>query len=381
MSQGNVTIITGVGRIGVFPHLDQPYSHQTGKDPKYSFSLMFPKTGVLPFTDINGGQIPSGSTTEIEAALNQATQQAWGLPDWRNAAVQRQVQFPPTFKDGDQDWKKDDQGNLMVQIDPSTNQIVSGTPYESSAGNWMINLSNKDPIGLAQRQPDGTNANIGANEVYAGCWVMVQIEVSAYTSKQGANIIALKPLNILRIYDGERLGGGGAPAQSAVDAFATVNVAASQNSVQQVAPQMPQAAPPNAAGQMAGQPPQMPPQQPQVPQQAAVPPQMPPQQPAGNVPPQSPAVTANAGQPPVTAATPPNTVPTAAPAGNAPQAAGQVPDYTNPATTQGVTPQAPTQPATPPPVEKTYTVQGAQYTAAQLLSGGWTQAQIDALGQ
>jgi len=164
---------------------------------------MFPKTGTLPAT------IGTGSTgvTNIMQALNEVCMEQWGM-DFQSACAS--VQFPPEWKDGDQDWKKNDKGMKIV-----------GDVNESSVGMWILSAKNVMPVGTV----DHTGENdIAPASVYSGCWCRAQLEVSAYTNKAKSNIIAIQLMNVMKCYDDTNLGGG-SNQQSAKQAFAGMKVA------------------------------------------------------------------------------------------------------------------------------------------------------------
>ena len=197
----NRTIITDYFRAS-YVHLAQPYAHTPADDAKYMVSMMFPKTGTLPAT------IGTGATgvTNIMQALNEVCMEQWGM-DFQSASAS--VQFPPEWKDGDQDWKKNDKGMKIV-----------GDVNESSVGMWILSAKNVMPVGTVgpDEQP------IDARAVYSGCWCRAQLEVSAYTNKAKSNIIAIQLMNVMKCYDDTNLGGG-SNQQSASTAFAGMKVA------------------------------------------------------------------------------------------------------------------------------------------------------------
>ena len=273
------TIFTEIFRTG-YPHLDQPWSANAQQEPKYGLAMMFPKVNALP------AHINASVTTGVDnifQALNEVCMEEWGV-DFATAPQVRGVQFPPQWKDGDVDFKKDERGNLTQEVNPS------------SVGMWILGVKSKDPVGIVDHTG---NNELLPNAVYAGCWCRAEIEISAYTNKANSSIISIQLLNVQKCYDDESLGGA-TPRRAATTAFggmavqgSNCQVGAGQVGMGAVPGQAPQGqapqgqAPQGMSGQMPqGMPPQAAPQG--MPPQAA-PQGMPGQMPQG-MPGQTPAV-------------------------------------------------------------------------------------------
>ncbi|WP_268836123.1 ssDNA-binding protein [Pseudoalteromonas sp. DL2-H2.2] len=201
-----------------YPHLDKPHAQNPTDTPKYAVSMMIPKTGVCPINN------QPTSFDNVGQALNEVTMEEWGLPYDQAIAPGMGIQFPPSFKDGDTVFEKDQNGN------PIPGQIRKG-----SAGMHILSVKNADPVGCVA--PDG-ETEIHGSAIYAGSWARAQLEVSAYTGANG-RVVSVKLMNIQLCYNDEKL--GGAPIhQSAAQAFAgqaitDTNVQAGQGQ-QQFAP-------------------------------------------------------------------------------------------------------------------------------------------------
>lgn len=199
----NKVIFTNLFKV-YHPHLDAAFTHEPAQAPKYSVAMAFPKTGVLP-ANIGVGSTDIGL---IMSALEEVCQAEWKV-SYTDAPQLMGIQFPPTWKDGDTDWQKNDKG-----------MILQGQVKELSAGYWMLNVKNLDPVGTV----DAFAQDILPAAVYAGSWAKAQLEVSAYTNGSKQNILSVKLLNIQMCYDDTPIGGNG-PVQAASQAFAGMEVA------------------------------------------------------------------------------------------------------------------------------------------------------------
>ncbi len=207
----SVTIITDICRLS-HVHLKEPYKFQEDDDLKYRIASMFPQSGVGVIEKL-GIQFPS-SRDGLVNAIKQVVLEEFGFeydPNNLDYTKQCGIQFPPNFKDGNKKFAKDAQGNP-----------VPGSVDPISANNWIINI-NAD----ATEQPGCvhgvTLAPIDPGAIYSGCWGRLQVEVSAYTTKKNARVIAIKLLNVMMCYDDESFGGAG-PKQDAASAFAGMAV-------------------------------------------------------------------------------------------------------------------------------------------------------------
>lgn len=207
----SVTIITDICRLS-HVHLKEPYKFQEDDDLKYRIAAMFPQNGQGVIQKL-GVQFPS-SRDGLVNAIKQVVREEFGFefdPDNLDYAKQCGIQFPPNFKDGNKKFAKDANKNpIPGVIDPI------------SAGNWVVNV-NADPDEQPGCVHGVTIQPIDPGAVYSGCWGRLQVEVSAFTTKKNARVIAVKLLNVMMCYDDESFGGAG-PKQDATSAFAGMAV-------------------------------------------------------------------------------------------------------------------------------------------------------------
>lgn len=207
----SVTIITDICRLS-HVHLKEPHKFQEKDALKYRIAAMFPQSGQAVIEKL-GIQFPS-SRDSLVTAIKQVVMEEFGFefdPENLEYVKQCGIQFPPNFKDGNKKFAKDANGNpIPGSVDPI------------SAGYWIVNI-NAD----ATEQPGCvhgvTIAPIDPSAIYSGCWGRLQVEVSAYTTKDNARVIAVKLLNVMMCYDDESFGGAG-PKQDAASAFAGMAV-------------------------------------------------------------------------------------------------------------------------------------------------------------
>jgi hypothetical protein len=201
----NREVITNFCQIH-YPHLVTPQKpRKEGDVGKYGLRMAFPMVGTLP------AHIGTESTdiSNIQIALEEVCQEEWGC-SFQDAPEIRSIAYPPKWVNGDHDWKKDDNGNKLI------NQ-----PNEASVGKWLMGAKNTDPIGCA----DHTGGiELNPKEVYAGCWGRVELLVSAYTLEDKTSIIVIKVVNIQKCFDDESIGGGAGPARKSTQTFANMAV-------------------------------------------------------------------------------------------------------------------------------------------------------------
>jgi len=172
MSQ--TSVVTGEVRLS-YVNLFQPRAPQQGGEPKYSVTILLPKSDVATYNRIQAA---------IQAAYEQGVAQKW------NGAR------PPlkhTIHDGD-------------DVRPS------GEPFGPECrGHWVFTASSKQRPEIVDAQ---LNPIIDQSKVYSGVYGRVHINFFPYSQSGNRGIAAgLGPVQILR--DGEPLGG----RVSAADAF------------------------------------------------------------------------------------------------------------------------------------------------------------------
>lgn len=177
-----------------YPALAEPKKITEKDESKYRLQAMFAKDNVYDHPQV--GPIDSHPFDIIDA-LNEVCTQEFGvgvssIEDVASLKDSVGVQFPPAFKDGDRKIKKDENG-----------RPIPGQFEESTRGYWLLNLTSRTQPGVVDHQEDA----IDPAKVYSGCWVRIQVEVSAYY-KDGSPIIAIDLLAVQYVYDDESLGGG-----------------------------------------------------------------------------------------------------------------------------------------------------------------------------
>lgn len=178
MSNNSTTITTGEVRLS-FLHVFEPYAQKPGADPKYSATILVPKTDVATKAAIDNA---------IRAAIDNGVSKCWNGVRPPQPAI--------SLHDGD-------------GVRPS-----DGMPYgDECKGHWVIAASSKN-------QPFVVDSSVQPilqqSEVYSGMYGRVSISFFPYANsgKKGVGC-GLNGLQKLR--DGEPLGS----RVSAADAFGT----------------------------------------------------------------------------------------------------------------------------------------------------------------
>lgn len=174
MSQMNTNVTTGEVRLS-YVNLFQPRANQQGQEPKYSVTVLLPKSDTATYQRIQAA---------IQAAYEKGVQGAW------NGAR------PP----------------LKHVIHDGDGVRPSGEPFGPECkGHWVFTASSK-------QKPELVDANlnpiIDQTKVYSGVYGRVNINFYPYNNSGNRGVAAgLGPVQILR--DGEPLGG----RVTAADAF------------------------------------------------------------------------------------------------------------------------------------------------------------------
>ena len=169
-------IVTGEVRLS-YANIWEPKSIQ-GSDPKYSCSLLIPKTD-----------------TKTVAAIEQAI---------KNTLAESAGKFggkvPPL-------------GSLKLPLRDGDAEKDTETNPEY-AGCYFVNANNKTAPQIVERSATGQIQPIlDQNEVYSGCYAQVSIEFFAFNTNGNKGVgVALG--NILKTRDGESLGGGAISAEA-----------------------------------------------------------------------------------------------------------------------------------------------------------------------
>ena len=178
MNTNPCTLTTGEVRFS-YLHVFQPYAQQQGAEPKYSATLLIPKTDVA-------------TKGLIDAAINAATNNGVGSK-WNGI---RPPQLRISVHDGDGGRPSD------------------GMPFgDECKGHWVVTASNKNA-------PFVVDANVQPilqqNEVYSGMYGRASITLFPYSSN-GRKGVGCALNGIQKLRDGEALSG----RVSAEDAFGT----------------------------------------------------------------------------------------------------------------------------------------------------------------
>ena len=175
-------VLTGECRLS-YCNLTTPRAAQQGGEPKYSVTLLIPKTDVATKADIDAA---------IQAAANEALSKVW------NGARPPQLRVPIYDGDG---------------VRPS------GVPFgDECKGHWVMTTSTKNKpqvVGI-----DNINCELAPSDIYSGMYARVTIRFFGY-SNSGNKGIGCGLGNVMKTRDGEALAGS---ASASVD-FAGVGAA------------------------------------------------------------------------------------------------------------------------------------------------------------
>ncbi|MGV3139423.1 ssDNA-binding protein [Brevibacillus agri] len=166
-------VVTGKVRLS-YVHLFTPFANQPGAEPKYSVTLLIPKSDIATKQRIDAA---------IQAAIQDGVSSRW------NGVRPPQVHLP--LHDGD-------------GVRPS-----DGMPFSDECkGHWVMTASTKDKPEIVDLN---LNPIINQSEVYSGMYGHVSIRFFAYNSN-GKKGIGCGLGNVQKVEDGEPLGGGRASA-------------------------------------------------------------------------------------------------------------------------------------------------------------------------
>jgi hypothetical protein len=162
-----------------FAHLFTPYAGKNGEEPKYSVTILVPKTDIT-------------TKQRIDAAINAAVQE--GISSKWNGVRPPVISIPVHDGDG---------------VRPS-----DGMPFsEDYRGHWVFSASSKQPPEIVDQSMQRI---INQSEIYSGVYARVQVRFFSYASNGKKGIgCSLGPVQ--KLEDGEPLGG----RVSAAAAFST----------------------------------------------------------------------------------------------------------------------------------------------------------------
>lgn len=182
----NTTVTVGEARLS-YVNVFQPYAHNAGQDPKFSVTILIPKTDIKSKAAIDAA---------IEAAKQLGTAQKW------NGVCPPQVPTPVHDGDG---------------VRPN-----DGMPFgEECKGHWVFTANAN-----ATRPPQVVDINrqpiLDQSQVYSGMYGYVNINFFAYMAT-GRKGIGCGLNAVLKTRDGEVLGGSRVTVN---EAFADIPMAA-----------------------------------------------------------------------------------------------------------------------------------------------------------
>ena len=223
----NVRTIVVQGRLS-YAHLAKPHAPNDQAEPKYSVSVLIPKTDQ--------------AIAAIQAAIQAALQDGVTRGIWNSMPDPTAFRYPP-LRDGDT---------------PTDSGESRGQEY---SGHYFVSAKNKRPVFLRDAQNNEIAVMLADQELYSGCYANVALEFFAY-SNSGNKGVTASLLGVQKVRDGEPLGEAGpsaddlfgaaaAPAQNTggfgqTQAAPTGGLPAPQQAVpaaQQQVPQQQQAAP------------------------------------------------------------------------------------------------------------------------------------------
>lgn len=179
-------VLTGEVRLS-YANLTTPRAAQQGAEPKYSVTLLIPKTDTATKADID---------VAIQAAANDALAKVW------NGAR------PPVLK---------------VPIYDGDGVRPSGVPFgDECKGHWVMTASTKNKpqvVGI-----DNINCELAPADIYSGMYGRVTVRFFGY-SNSGNKGIGCGLGNVLKTRDGEPLAG----QASAASDFAGIGAAPAVN--------------------------------------------------------------------------------------------------------------------------------------------------------
>ena len=162
-------VLTGEVRLS-YCNLTTPRASQQGGEPKYSVTMLIPKSDTATKADIDAS---------ILAAVNEAVSKRWG-------GVR-----PPMIKD---------------ILHDGDGVRPSGLPYGPECkGHWVLTASTKNPpqvVGI-----DNIRTELAPTDIYSGMYARVTVNFYGY-SNAGNKGIACGLGNVLKTRDGEPLSGG-----------------------------------------------------------------------------------------------------------------------------------------------------------------------------
>lgn len=180
--------VTVNGRLS-FEHLFTPQAPNENAEPKYSATILIPKTDTATI-----GRVQAAITTAVADGVERRV--------FKQAIDPAQTKYPP-LRDGD---------SLTDSGEPRGPEF---------AGCWFIAAK-----AGTKRKPFVVDGNlqpiIDESEVYSGCYINAAVQFFAYENS-GNKGISASLVGVQKVKDGERLGG---PALEAEDVFTALGTPA-----------------------------------------------------------------------------------------------------------------------------------------------------------
>ncbi len=167
-------VLTGEVRLS-YVHLSEPYKNPNQQgEPKYSVTLLIPKTDVATKADIDAS---------MKAAYEDAVVNSWkgARPQLRNALIY------------DGDGLRNDGSKFGPEC----------------AGHWVITASTKRKPQVVE--VSNLNCELAPQDIYSGMFARVTVNFYAYTRSDGKGI-GCGLGNVMKTRDGEPLAGGASAA-------------------------------------------------------------------------------------------------------------------------------------------------------------------------
>lgn len=165
----SIKVITGKVRFS-YLHAFEPSSMVEGGDKKYSVSLIIPKSDKVTLAKIEKA---------VALAIEEGKSKFGG-------SIPKNLKMP--LRDGDEEREDD----------------------ENYAGCMFLNANSTNKPGLVDKD---INPILDREDLYSGCFGRASINFYAYNAS-GSKGIAVGLNNLQKLEDGDRLGGGGASAES-----------------------------------------------------------------------------------------------------------------------------------------------------------------------
>lgn len=162
-------VLTGEVRLS-YCNLTTPRASQQGGEPKYSVTMLIPKSDTATKADIDAS---------IQAAVNEAVSKSWG-------GVR-----PPVIKD---------------ILHDGDGVRPSGLPYGPECkGHWVLTASTKNKPQVVVI--DNIRTELAPTDIYSGMFARVTVNFYGY-SNSGNKGVGCGLGNVLKTRDGEPLSGG-----------------------------------------------------------------------------------------------------------------------------------------------------------------------------